>query len=243
MAKKGDKKHLKRLNTPKVRKAPKKEKKWATASSPGPHSADASIPLSVAMRESLKIARTTKEAKKILGRGRVKIDGKVRRDPKYPVGFMDLVEIPKAGEIWRVIYDRRGHLQFYEVDEDESQFKLAKVVGKHPYKGGKLQLSLHDGRTIVGNFEDIDVKDTVKVGLPDFEVEDHIPCEEGNPAFVMGGTNVGRKGKIKEIMEIGGSSSNRFVIETDGEEFQSPEHFVFIIGKEKSEISLPEVIG
>lgn len=222
-----------------MRKAPKKEKKWSVANAPGPHSAEESIPLSSALRDNLKIARNRKEAEKILGRGEVEVDGKVRKDPKYPLGFMDIVRIPQIGKSWRILYDKKGYLRFHEIDEGESKYKLAKIVGKHPFKGGKSQLSLHDGKTIVGDFGDIRVDDTVKVSLPDLEVEERISCRTGNLALIIGGKNVGRKGEIKEIIEIEGTSSDRFLIKTEKEEFQSPEQYIFVIGEE-SKISLPE---
>lgn len=223
-----------------MRKAPRKEKKWAVKASPGPHASEEAVPLSVALRENLNIAETRREAKKILGQGEVEVDGKVRKNPNYPVGLMDVVKIPKTGQVWRVLYNRKGYLLFKEVDEEDSDFKLVKVVGKHPYKDEKLQISLHDGKTLIGDFESIDIGDTLKLSLPELEVEEHIPCVEGNIALVTGGTNVGREGKVKEILEIEGPSPNRFDIESDDEEFQSPEQYVFIIGGEESLITLLE---
>ncbi len=223
-----------------MRKAPRKEKKWAVKASPGPHASDKSVPLSVALRENLNVAETRREAEKILGQGEVEVDGKVRKNSNYPVGLMDVVKITKTGQVWRVLYNRKGYLLFKEIDEEDSEFKLGKVVGKHPYKDEKLQISLHDGKTLIGDFESIDIGDTLKLSLPELEVEEHIPCVGGNIALVTGGTNVGREGKVKEILEIEGPSSNRFDIETDDEEFQSPEQYVFIIGEEESLITLPE---
>ena len=38
----------------------------------------------------------------------IKIDGKTRTDPKFPTGFMDVVQIDKTGENFRIIYDVKG---------------------------------------------------------------------------------------------------------------------------------------
>lgn len=240
MSKKGEKNHLKRMNAPKVRKAPSKEDKWAVTTSPGPHKGVQSVPLSVALRDNLRLARTRKEAEKILSEGSISVDGKVRRNPNYPVGLMDIIKLNESGKSWRVSYDKKGYLLVYEIDEGESDFKLGKVVGKHPYKGGKLQISFHDGKTIIGDFEDVDIGDTLKVSFPELEVEEHVKCEEGNLALVTGGTNVGSVGKVEECLKIEGSSSDQFKISEGEEEFQSPEEYVFIIGKEDSMISLSE---
>lgn len=217
----------------------RKKKKWAITTSPGPHSSEESLPLLASLRESLGIARNKKEAKDILTQGEVKVDGRVRRKLDYPIGLMDVLEIPKTGEAWRVLRDKKGYFHFHKIDEEELGFKLTKVTEKSQFKGGKLQISLHDGKTIVGEFEDIEIGDTLKISLPDLDFQDHFSLEKGNLALITGGSNVGEKGKIKDITEVESSSPNQFVIETEDREFQSPEDYVFVIGEKESEISLP----
>lgn len=231
---------MKRLNAPKVRKVPRKRKKWAVTVSPGPHSGEESLPLIAVLRGSLKLARTKNEAEAIIAHGEVQVDGRVRRDSKYPVGPMDVVSFPRTGGAWRVIYDKRGHLRFCEIGEEEAQFKLVKVVRKSKVKGGKLQISLHDGKTLTDDFEDVTVGGTVKIGLPDFDFQDQTPLEKGNLAMVMGGSNIGKYGEIGEVREIEGPSSDQVVIRTERGEFQSPEDYTFVIGEEEPLISLPE---
>lgn len=240
MAKKGEKKHLKRLNSPAVWQVARKKKKWSVDTSPGPHSVRDSLPLTIALRETLGLARTKKEVDKILGMGAVKVDGKERKDSRYPVGLMDVLELTRAEKRWRVLFDKKGYLKFQEIDEDESGYKLTKVIGKTPFKGNRIQLSLHDGKTLVGDFGDVSVGDTIKVSLPDMELENHIARKEGCLALITGGSNVGKAGRITSIQEAAGPSSDRFLVEAEDEEFQAPEEYVFVIGEESSEISLPE---
>ena len=38
----------------------------------------------------------------------LQVDGKVRTDPKFPAGFMDVIQIEKTGENFRLIYDVKG---------------------------------------------------------------------------------------------------------------------------------------
>ena len=40
--------------------------------------------------------------------GNIKIDNKVRRDPRFPLGIMDVVTIDKTGEFFRILYDVKG---------------------------------------------------------------------------------------------------------------------------------------
>lgn len=221
---------------------PKKKKKWAVRPSPGPHSKKESIPLAVALREGLGFSRTKKEADRIINSGKVKVDGKPRRDSGYPVGFMDVLEIPKIEKSWRTLFDKKGYLHFCEIEKD-SDSKLAKVIGKSPFKGGKTQISLIDGKNLVGDFDSIKVGDSVKVSLPEIDFKGRIPLEKGSLAFITGGSNVGKRGKIEEVLESSGGSEDHFLIKSDSEEFQSPEKYVFAIGKKEPEILIPEVVG
>ena len=49
-----------------------------------------------------------KEVETIMKQRLIKIDGKTRTDTKFPTGFMDVVQIEKTGENFRIIYDVKG---------------------------------------------------------------------------------------------------------------------------------------
>ena len=57
---------LKRLNAPKSWPVPRKSNVWVTSPNPGPHSLDGCMPLSVVLRDMLKVVDTAAEAKKVL---------------------------------------------------------------------------------------------------------------------------------------------------------------------------------
>ena len=38
----------------------------------------------------------------------IKVDGKVRRDPRYPLGQMDVVSVERTNEHFRILYDVKG---------------------------------------------------------------------------------------------------------------------------------------
>ncbi|MEM4788723.1 MAG: S4 domain-containing protein, partial [Ignisphaera sp.] len=103
MAKKGGSSHLKRLAAPAFWPILRKEYKWITKPSPGPHLLERCIPLLVLIRDVLKLAENAREAKKIIFDGEVLIDGRVRRDFKFPVGLMDVVSIPKINMYIRIV--------------------------------------------------------------------------------------------------------------------------------------------
>ncbi|HDD45885.1 MAG TPA: 30S ribosomal protein S4e, partial [Candidatus Aenigmarchaeota archaeon] len=97
--------YLKRYLIPKYWRVAKKAYKWAVRPSPGPHPIDRCIPLLVLVRDVLGIAENAKEAKKIIKKGELMIDGVIRKDHRFPVGLMDVVAIPKMKMYYRVVLD------------------------------------------------------------------------------------------------------------------------------------------
>ncbi len=239
MARKGQSKHLKRYAAPRALKLPRKSIVWVVKPAPGPHPGDKSIPLRLIPREYLGLARTACEADRLLSERHVLVDGKVRRDSKFPTGLMDVVQLPALNKSYRVSLNRRGRLILYEIPQAEAQFKLCRVVRKDIAPGKKIQLTFHDGKTLVGDFGEFKPRDVVKLTLPKPRALERVPFEKGAFALVTGGENVGRVGKIAEIKLIESTKPNIVTLEaTDGTTFQAPEDYVFVVGKEKPLISL-----
>merc|ERR1711959_565835 len=58
----------------------------------------------------------------------VKVDNKVRRDKKYPVGLMDVISIPKTGDCYRMLYDVKGRFTLVKIkNKEEQNMKLCKI--------------------------------------------------------------------------------------------------------------------
>ncbi|KIY91886.1 40S ribosomal protein S4-C [Monoraphidium neglectum] len=98
----GPKKHMKRLNAPSHWMLDKLGGIFAPKPSPGPHKQRECLPLLLVLRNRLKYALTGKEVKSILMQRLVKVDGKVRTDTTYPAGFMDVIDIDKTDEHFRL---------------------------------------------------------------------------------------------------------------------------------------------
>ena len=60
-------------------------------------------------------ALTGKEVVSILMQRLVKVDGKVRTDCTYPAGFMDVIEIDRTDEHFRLIYDTKGRFVTHRI--------------------------------------------------------------------------------------------------------------------------------
>ena len=241
MARKGGRKHMKRYAAPRALKLPRKSLVWTIKAAPGPHPSESAIPLRLILRDYLSIARTAKEADSALAAGNVLVDGKIRRNPDYPVGIMDVVQFPILDRSYRVFLDHRGRLILSEIDRAEATVKLCKIMRKQIVRGKKVQLTFHDGKTLVGDFNEFKPGDVVKVALPDTKALERFPFEIGAMAMVIGGKNVSRIGKIAEIKLIAGTQPNIVTLKTNGETFQAPEHYVFVVGGEKPAITLQGV--
>lgn len=97
--------------------------------------------------DSLKYALNNRETKAVLMQRFVKVDGKVRTDPTYPAGFMDVISIEKTGEHFRLIYDTKGRFAVHRIQAEEAEYKLCKVKRVQLGKGGIPFLVTHDART------------------------------------------------------------------------------------------------
>jgi small subunit ribosomal protein S4e len=95
--------------------------------------------------------------------GMIKVDGKIRRDARYPLGIMDVVSIEKTGEHFRILYDIKGRFQAHKIDEKESKFKLCKIKRKAMGANKIPYVVTHDGRTIRFPHPDIKKNDSIKV--------------------------------------------------------------------------------
>ena len=243
MARKGAKRHLKRLAAPTQWYIPRKVHKWAVRPRPGPHSMKTSIPLLYIVRDYLGYAKTAREARKILNEGKVLVDGKVRKDYKFPVGIMDVISIPETGEHYRVLPNRIGKLILHPISEKEANIKPLRISNKRMVKGAKVQLNLHDGSNHLVTMEEKDkymTSYTVLMKIPEREVIEVIPFEVGAYVFVTQGKNVARKGKVVEVRQFPMGWPDVVTIEDEnGELFDTLKEYAFVVGKEKPEISLP----
>lgn len=241
MGRKGPARHMKREKTPPFWPVHRKEHVWALRPTPGPHPIEASIPLLVILRDLLGYAKTRKEAKRLIKEGRILIDGRSRRDERFPVGLMDVVEIPDTDEAYRMLPIRGRRFTLHPIEDEEREFKLCRIIGKTTLKGGRTQLNLHDGRNIhLSDGEDeYRVNDVLKLAIPKQEIIDFIRFEPGVLALVVGGRSMGAVGKLKEI----GSELSRWktaAVETREGEVRTLLKYIFAIGRGEPLISLPE---
>ncbi len=232
MGKRGGTKHLKRIASPKaVPVQDKKKHVWITKATAGPHAKKYAIPLGVLVRDIMRFARTAKEARRILANRLVKVDGRIRVDEKFPVGLMDVVSVPKSGKHFRVTVDRKGRLLPVELKEVEAASKLLKITGKHVISGGKINLTFHDGKNMLGD-NHLRVGDSVVVSLPEAKLKTHLKREIGSRCLVMEGKHAGTIVKLKEIIERKGGKPSEALVQEGKEEFVTVAKYLFVVGED-----------
>lgn len=238
--------------------APLSASPQAPRPSTGPHKLRECLPISLILRNRLKLALTRRETLMCVMRRTVKVDGKVRTDINFPAGFMDVVSIDKAGKHYRLLYDTKGRFVLHKVDAAEAGFKLCRVVraarankatiGSNPTMTGQASaipyITTHDARTIRFADPAIKVNDTVKVNIATGKVVGHIKFETGNTVMCVRGHNIGRIGTIVNVERHPGGFDIVHVKDKRGQQFATRLGNIFLIGQgESSQVSLPAGAG
>ncbi len=229
--------HLKRMTMPRAWGLPRKTSFWVTHPDPGPHSQARAIPLIMVLRDCLKLCDTAREARRIIAGGMVRIDQRVVRQPRWPVGLMDVLSLPPLKLHYRVLLDTRGLLRFVRIKSAESKWKLVRILNKTIVRGGKTQLNLHDGNNMLFDKQPVKTGDVLQVSLPAWRVKELIAFAPGAQALITGGSHVGAVTAITDIEAVRGPGPNvvRYA------DFETIKDYSFVIGSEKPLISLPEV--
>ena len=226
--------HLKRLAMPRTWPLPRKTSIWVTRPTPGAHSLEHCMPVSLVIRDVLGLAKTTREVRFILHNELAKIDGRVVKDTRRGVGLMDVLSL---GDVhYRCVMDHNGRLRYRIISADDAGWKICRIEGKTTIKGGQTQLNLHDGRNIiVDDPTEYNTGDSLKLGLPDQKIIEHIRFGEGTRCYLIGGGHVGSTADVKEYIVKRSSMPNE--VQFDG--FGTVTRNVFAIGDAK--IPLTEV--
>ena len=249
MARMGGQRRLKALAAPRFWPILRKEYKWTVKPRPGPHPAEVSLPLLLIVRNVLGYAKTAREARRLIAEGHFKVDGRVRKDYKYPVGPMDVIEIVDTGEAYRFLPYPVKFFKLHPIPKEEAKIKPVRINNKTTVRGGHIQLNLHDGRNILIRVKDprkpvedvYKTMDTLIITVPEQEIKQHIPFREGAIAIIVAGRNVGRVGRIVGVQRGWGRKRSIATLEDPtGNRFQTSLEYVFVIGSEKPAISLPE---
>jgi len=192
----GSSNHLKRLAMPRSWPLPRKTSIWVTRPTPGSHSLDLCMPISLVIRDVLGYARSTREVRHILHNGNALIDGRVCKDVRRGVGLMDVLTL--GDDNYRCILDHNGRLRYRTISSEEASWKVCRIESKSTIKGGKTQLNLHDGRNIVvDDAAEYTTGSSLKLSLPSQDILEHIKFDEGVRCYLIGGAHIGGFANMK----------------------------------------------
>lgn len=231
---------MKRLNAPKHWMLDKLGGIFAPRPSAGPHKLRECLPLTILLRNRLKYALTGREVTQILMGRHIRVDGKVRTDPTFPAGFMDVVQIEKTKENYRLLYTVKGKFSLHKISPEEAGFKLLRVKKVFSAKKGIPTIGCHDGRTIRYPHPSIKKHDSVKFNLKTNKIEETIKFGVGALAMVTCGRNLGRVGQVKSVEKHDGSDSIVHLEDIAKNSFTTRIDNVFVIGQgKKANVTLP----
>lgn len=232
------KKHLKRLPAPRSWAIPRKTDFWVSKPSPGPHPVERSMPISVLLRDSLGVCDTAREARHILNARHVLVDGRPVSNPKFPVGLMDVISLEETKAYYRMLVDTRGRMHLVPIEAADAKWKLCRVEDKTTVRGGKTQVNLHDGRNVLLEKDAHKTGTTLRLGVPEQKVLGHYELAEGATALITGGKHVG---ELAHVLAVQKTRNPRANVVTFKEGFSTDIDKVFVVGKETTEVKVPEV--
>jgi len=219
MANRGGSRHLKRIA---AGYKEKKKYKYLLKPDPGPHSLEESLPLAGVLRDYLNIASNLKEAKYILRNNLVKVDERIVKNTKFPIGLMDIISIHNVGK-YIVLYDDKGNFIFKNFDTSN---KLLKVINKLKVKGGKIQYTFHDGRTYLGD-NSIKVGDSVIFDLINKKLVKVIPQSLNSKVLIIKGKHKGKIGILKNVEVL---KNDKIAVVDTGEPIRTSYKYLLFVG-------------
>jgi len=241
----GPKQHLKRLYAPRDWMLSKLTGVFAPRPRAGPHKSRECMPLLVILRNRLRYALNATEASMILRQKLVNVDSRPRVDPKYPVGFQDVIEIPRTGDRFRMLYDVKGRFTLVKIPQAEAAVKLCKVTNVYTTTGRTPVVTTHDGRRFRYASPKIAIGDTLVVEHATQKINDVMKMRVGKTAMVTGGANRGRIGSIVSLERHPGALDLAHMRDAQGHEFVTRKDNIFVIANSEDSVSitLPKMKG
>ena len=226
------KKIMKRLAAPKTWHVERKKTKVITKPLPGSHRIEMGIPLNILLKEILNYANTTREVKKLLNTNDVRVDGTIRKNPRFQVGIFDTLAFTNIDEYYRMVINKKGYLELIKISKEESSIKPCRII-KKTMVNGKLQLNLYDGKNIIVDKNNYKSGDTVMISLPDKKISRHLKLEAKSTILLLGGNHIGELGHVENII------GNRIVYKSQkGDLIETSKDYAFVVGEQKPQIKV-----
>jgi len=157
---------------------------------------------------------------------------------------MDVIDIPKLAQSYRVLYNCKGRFVFTKLKKNEAKFKLCRIQKKAIGPNKVCYYVTHDGRTLRYIDPGVEMNDTIKLDLEKNEVMDIFKMKVDNVVYVMNGNNRGRVGVVNHISKFAGNHDLVLIKDVTGHTFTTRVSYVMSIGTgSKPVITLPKESG
>jgi small subunit ribosomal protein S4e len=192
--------HLKRQKSPKNWPTERKGTKYLVRPR---YNIERGIPVLIAIRDMLKLAKDRREAKQALNSRQILLNHRPVFDDKDTIQLFDVLTIKSAGEKgseinYKMVIGKNEKINLKELNSAEASHKIAKIINKKTLSGNKTQINLSDGRNFISDIK-CKVNDSILVNLKDKKLDKCIPLKEGGRAVVYAGKHAGEEGIISEI--------------------------------------------
>jgi small subunit ribosomal protein S4e len=235
--------HLKSLAAPYF--YPSSQGVFAAKPRPGPHPADRSLPLVYVVRDILGLAEDARTARILIKEGKFYVDGRPVRDTRFAIGLMDVLTVKELDEYYRILISPGKGLRPVKISAEESSFKVCQVTVKVMTRGGRLQLGLHDGRSILLDADDDMARstrrlDSLKITIPDQKILDISRLEKNSYALIHSGSKAGHHGLLTEVQrDMAYPARPTVTIETATGTLKTTLSNIMPVGVERPWITLP----
>ncbi len=152
-----------------------------------------SVPVVIAVRDILALAKTAREVKEMIKQKLLKINGRIVEDYRESIMLFNVLE---AGKMYRLSILPTKKYVFEENPNKDS--RLCKVIGRKLVKNGQIQVNLHDGTNFISKDKNIKVGDSIYMDLSG-KVKKHLALAKGETVFIFSGKYTGLSGKVKSI--------------------------------------------
>ncbi len=226
----------KRLTAPKTWQIPRKHGKWVeTVKGANP---ELSLPITVILRDLLKICANKTETKRLLHLGKVLVNKKKVYETSFGVNIFDVITIEGMKSSLRLTLNEKSLLSTIEIPDAEADRKLVKVIGKKILRNGKTQLNFNDGRNMLAGKTNVSVGDSLLISFPEQKILDHLKLEKGALVFITSGSHMGETAKLIDFKAFEGPQQDRVVLADKKLKFETLEDYGFVVGTDKPVIAI-----
>lgn len=221
--------HLKRHSMPTAWPTFRKTETFVTRPNPGSMKRKYVVPVSVFLRDVLKVVYTTKEAKYVVHKEFILVNGKVVQDIRAPIGLFDVVEITKLGAKYSFVFDTNGRIKVIELKDSNV---YTKVIGKTLVKGGKVQINTLNGFNVLVDSKEakkIDTGSTIVVDAKTKKITSTLVLNEKSEVYVMDGKYKGQFGIAKSFVHYNGVSPDLVELQIGDETHLTAKEYCFVI--------------